>query len=150
VLLILLFNIFTRRVPSYGPGAKPDYGRPYAIGVMLLNVALWNIIPQCVFFFVFRVLTESLFPLQTNAACIQIVGLPLIPSFLAFWGLALVGLSDSRPMLDTIAREWIRRHADAAPTGSPPKVLVVGGTARGGLFTFLLHNEHTSTEARRF
>ena len=123
------------QVPS---GSSPSWGRPYTIGAFLFSIVLWNTLPQAATFLLFHWLTEKVFVLQSNAACILLAGLPIIAWYLLLLGMMLVFVYSADDMKATLSKVLL-----TIPTVAGANVLVCGVTGRGMVFVDALEKEHS-------
>ena len=136
IFLIAVCRYAFVRVPS--SSTSRTWGRPYTIASFLFAIALWNMLPQVITFVLFHIVTTDLFELQRNAACILLLGIPVIPAYIFVTGMSLLLLYDAEVMKSTMSKIFF-------PTTSEhgKNVLVCGVTGRGMVFVDALEKEHS-------
>ena len=78
-VFILCCNIvMSYRKSKWPTKGKVDWGAPWGIGLFLMNIALWSLVPTNVFFVMFKAAVPGLFPEVERMACIKVQVFPII------------------------------------------------------------------------
>ena len=133
VLFINMFLSYKRdKNPTKG---SVDWGSPWSIGLFLMNIALWNLVPANVFFVIFKEGVPAMFPDAERMACLQVQSFPFFTAGMVWLVIQIVFFYSP----DSIAESVRPALIDDDLGGPPPngekdkrRVLIVGATVGRG------------------
>jgi SAM-dependent methyltransferase len=140
-VLVIYCRYRMNHPPTHTASSRPDFGLPFNMAILIYNLCLWSLAPQVTMFVVFHVLTTSVFPMQTNCACIVLLAIPFLPAIMFPQGTLLLLAYKPDAIRKDIGDVVVPEDRDVTMDGKPLKTLFLGCTNRGALLIDALDKE---------